>query len=75
MAFIITGPDEERLVYRLADEIVVASFFETEPYQGQNRFYGAFIRDVKLGLCMCDITADPRRGNGLLKLVASMMAE
>lgn len=75
-AFIITGDSGNKTsVYRLADDIVVASFFETDPYHNQNRFYGAFVRDIKNGLCTCDITADPRRGNRLLKFVACIMGE
>lgn len=64
---------KEGLVYPLADDIVLLSYFETEAFQKRNRFYGRALRDLAIGLNMCNVISDPRDAEAMYRFFTIML--
>lgn len=71
-AFVILQNSEgESEIYELDEDSEISVYLETEPYKKRNRFYACVLRQKGKGVCMTNVTTNPRTGELFCRLVAS----
>lgn len=56
---ILKNEDGTNTAYHIAEDDIVAIYFQTKQDRFGSRIYGCAVRDLELGFCHCWVTADP----------------
>lgn len=72
--YIAVGPEgENKSVYRLPEDVVLAAFIETNKYKRLHYFYAYAVRDTMRDYCICNVSSDSRVGMDMYRIFATVV--